>query len=94
MSFTTESRIAVRRDLTKMVEQLRAFPSDAAFWETPPGISNSAGTLAVHIDGNLREFVGRQLGGVELHERSAGGVQRERGAERMSWSVRLSELCG
>ena len=73
MSFVEDLAALFARDLTKMVEQIRAFPSDEAFWETPPGITNSAGTLALHINGNLREYVGRQLGGV--------GYTRDRPAE-------------
>jgi hypothetical protein len=29
-----------------------------------PGIANSAGNLILHLEGNLREFVGRLLGGI------------------------------
>lgn len=28
-----------------------------------PGITNPAGNLALHIEGNLKEYIGRQLGG-------------------------------
>ena len=31
-----------------------------------PGIANSAGNLTLHLEGNLREFIGRQLGGVDF----------------------------
>ena len=80
------------RDLSKLVEQVRAFPSDEALWETPPGVTNSAGTLTLHIDGNLREYIGRQLGGVSYtrdrpSEFSARGVPRDR------LIARLTELC-
>jgi hypothetical protein len=53
-----------RRDLTRLVQELRAFPDDGALWTKPPGISNSIGNLVLHLEGNLREYIGRQLGGV------------------------------
>jgi hypothetical protein len=51
-----------RRDLTRLLQELEAFPDDGTLWRTAPGISNSAGILALHLEGNLREFIGRQLG--------------------------------
>jgi hypothetical protein len=51
------------RDLTRLRQQLDAFPDEASLWLTAPGITNSAGTLALHLEGNLREYVWRQLGG-------------------------------
>ncbi len=51
------------RDLRRLQQQLDAFPDDTSLWRTGPGISNSAGTLALHLEGNLREYIGRQLGG-------------------------------
>lgn len=60
------------RDITRLlVRELRGFqreillfPDDATVWATLPGITNSAGNLALHLAGNLRDFVGRVLGGV------------------------------
>jgi hypothetical protein len=53
-----------RRDLNRLIQELRAFPSDEKIWAVLPGISNSAGNLILHLEGNLREYIGRQLGGV------------------------------
>jgi uncharacterized damage-inducible protein DinB len=50
------------RDLTRLVQELTAFPDTATLWQTRAGISNSAGNLALHLEGNLREFIGRLLG--------------------------------
>ena len=46
------------------MQELRAFPADDLLWRQAPGITNSAGNLTLHLEGNLREFIGRQLGGV------------------------------
>lgn len=61
---TTELAELFERDLTRLAQELRAFPDTATLWKAAPGVSNPAGNLALHLEGNLREFVGRQLGGV------------------------------
>ncbi len=50
------------RDVTRLIEELSAFPDTATLWQTRAGITNSAGNLALHLEGNLREFIGRILG--------------------------------
>lgn len=55
--------ILLRRDLRCFICEIEAFPDDATLWQTVPGISNSAGNLALHVAGNLRHFVGAVLGG-------------------------------
>jgi hypothetical protein len=53
------------RDLTRLVQELRAFPDTASLWKTVPGVSNAAGTLALHLEGGLRHFIGLRLGRIE-----------------------------
>ncbi|NWJ40639.1 MAG: DUF664 domain-containing protein [Geothrix sp.] len=65
--------ILLRRDLRCFIREIEAFPDDATLWRTMPGITNSAGNLALHVAGNLRHFVGTVLGGT--------GYQRQRDAE-------------
>jgi hypothetical protein len=59
---STELAAVFARDLMRLIQELRAFPDATTIWQTTPGITNSAGTLALHLEGNLREYVGRQLG--------------------------------
>lgn len=92
MNFAKDLASLFNRDLSKMVEQLRAFPTDESLWETPPGITNSAGTLALHIDGNLRHYIGRQLGGVS-YTRDRPAEFSARGVPKSELIVRISELC-
>jgi hypothetical protein len=54
-----------RRDLRRLIQELEAFPGDSYLWQTVPGISNAAGNLTLHLEGNLREYIGRELGGVD-----------------------------
>lgn len=60
---STELTALFTRDLARLVRQLDAL-DDARLWQVLPGVTNSAGNLMLHLSGNLREFVGRQLGGV------------------------------
>jgi uncharacterized damage-inducible protein DinB len=55
-------RITMVRDLQSLQREIDAYPDDESLWLTPPGISNSAGNLVLHLAGNLRHFVGATLG--------------------------------
>jgi hypothetical protein len=65
VSATRELAAIFRRDLTRLLQELQAFPSDDALWTKRPGIANSAGHLFLHLEGNQREYIGRQLGGID-----------------------------
>ncbi|HPG09474.1 MAG TPA: DinB family protein [Saprospiraceae bacterium] len=51
-----------QRDLEKLAQEIALYPSDELLWQIIPGIINPGGNLAIHLCGNLREFIGRQLG--------------------------------
>jgi uncharacterized damage-inducible protein DinB len=61
------------RDLASLASQLERYPDEASVWRLGGGIKNSAGTLALHLVGNLEHFVGAVLGG--------SGYVRDRDAE-------------
>jgi hypothetical protein len=52
----------LRRELRALRLELEAYPDDETIWAMPAGIRNSAGTLTLHIAGNLRHFIGAVLG--------------------------------
>lgn len=56
-------RVMLVRDLRALDSQIAAYPDDHSIWKTAPGISNSGGTLVLHLAGNLRHFFGTVLGG-------------------------------
>ncbi|MBC7925757.1 MAG: DinB family protein [Bryobacteraceae bacterium] len=62
MSLAIELSNLFRRDLTRLLHEIEAFPGSAELWTVLPGVTNSAGNLALHLEGNLRDFIGRQLG--------------------------------
>lgn len=72
------------RELATVRDQLLAYPDTASIWAMPPGVPNSSGTLALHIAGNLRWFIGAQLGG--------SGYKRDRDAEFSLRNVDRDEL--
>jgi hypothetical protein len=70
------------RDLTRLIQELHAFPDTASLWKTAPGVTNAAGTLALHLEGGLRHFIGLRLGKIEYKrdrplEFSARGVDKD-----------------
>ena len=54
--------ILLQRELSTFERELELFPDDESLWKTLPGMSNSAGNLALHVAGNLQHFVGAVLG--------------------------------
>ncbi len=62
MSLSNDIAALFERDLTRLLKEVQAFPDDETLWRTLPGVTNSAGTLVLHLEGNLREYVGRLLG--------------------------------
>jgi len=77
-------RRVLTRDLTALRKELSAYAKEEVLWTCPPGIPNSAGTLVLHLTGNLQHFVGAQIGGT--------GYQRDRAAEFEDRDVPLREL--
>jgi uncharacterized damage-inducible protein DinB len=70
---TDDVRRILVRELEAFAREVELFPDDEVLWRTVPGITNSAGNLALHACGNMRHFVGAVLGGT--------GYVRDRPAE-------------
>ncbi|MBL0940380.1 MAG: DinB family protein [Gemmatimonadaceae bacterium] len=78
---SSELAALYRRDIARLIQEIRAFPNSDTLWHVVPGVSNAAGTLALHLEGNLREYIGRQLGSIAYQrnrplEFSARGVEQ------------------
>jgi uncharacterized damage-inducible protein DinB len=70
------------RDLRALAREVEAYPDEAALWQLPEGILNSAGTLVLHLTGNIQHYLGARLGNTGYKrdrpaEFSARGVPRE-----------------
>ena len=66
-----------QRDLDKLKQEIELYSDESDLWVVKDGISNSAGNLALHLVGNLKFFIGHDLGGVVYHRNR----EREFGAK-------------
>jgi hypothetical protein len=82
--FATDLSALFTRDIMRLRQELEAFPDSESLWVTGPGVSNPAGTLALHLEGNLREYIGRQIGGI--------AYTRDRPAEFSTRGVAKADL--
>jgi len=76
------------RDLRALRREVAAYPDDESLWAVPRGISNSCGTLVLHLAGNLRTYVGQVIGGT-AYERDR---PREFSARDLPRAELLAEL--
>lgn len=50
------------KDIHKLIEEISLYKNENDLWVLKGEIKNSPGTLALHITGNLKHFIGAQLG--------------------------------
>ena len=79
-----ELTAVICRELRAVERELNAYQNDEQVWLVPEGLPNSGGTLALHIEGNLRHFIGAVLGG--------DSYVRDRDAEFSRRGVTRAEL--
>jgi hypothetical protein len=72
------------RELRTLRRELEAYPDERQIWQAVPGLANTAGTLALHLAGNLQHYVGARWGGT--------GYVRNRDAEFARRDVPRAEL--
>jgi len=77
-------RRVLTRELEALAREVELFPDDDVLWKTVPGVTNSAGNLALHACGNLNHFVGAVLGGT--------GYVRDRPAEFATRTGRRADV--
>lgn len=82
-------RVVLLRDVQGVRAQLAAYDDEAQVWTLPPGLLNSAGTLALHLAGNLQHFIGTVLGGTG-YVRDRDGEFRDRDLPRTELDARLA----
>lgn len=52
-----------QRDIDKLIAEIESFPSEESLWLTGGDVINPAGTLGLHMAGNLQHFFGAVMGG-------------------------------
>lgn len=86
------------RDLRKLIDEVRLYKAEEKLWALPPGISNTAGNLCLHIVGNLKHFIGATLGHTGYVrqrdlEFSTKGVPREKLIHLLEEAIQVVNLC-
>lgn len=61
---TEEINRLFQRDLDRLGKELAAYTEESKIWIVDREIANSAGNLAIHLFGNLRTFIGLDMGGI------------------------------
>ena len=74
------------RELRALRREVEAYPDERQLWTPLPGVGNSAGTLALHLAGNLQHYLGALFGKT--------GYVRDREAEFARRDVPRDELVG
>ena len=85
-----ELRSLMLRDLASLRQEVEAYPDEASLWRVLPGTTNPGGNLVLHLAGNLRFFLGAQLGGIAYTR----DRDREFSARGLSRKALLAELDG
>jgi len=50
------------RDLDKLKKEIESFEEEQNLWIIKAGIANSAGNLCMHLLGNLKTYIGKNIG--------------------------------
>ena len=72
------------RDLRTLSREIGAYADERDLWRLAPGVPNSAGTLALHLAGNIQHYLGARL--------AATGYVRDRPVEFAERGVPRAEL--
>lgn len=80
----TAVQAILRRELGAVRRSVEVYPDDASVWAERKGLPNAAGTLVLHVSGNLQHFVGAVLG--------RSGYMRDRDAEFSRRGVSRADL--
>ena len=76
------------RDLRALAREVAAYADERDLWRVAPGVPNSAGTLALHLAGNIQHYLGARLGGTG-YVRDRPAEFAERGVPRVELLARI-----
>ena len=82
MPIASDVSLLLVRELQALQREVALFPDDESIWRVLPGVTNSAGNLALHVSGSLRYFVGSVLGGGQYVRNRAEEFGRRTGTRR------------
>ena len=85
-------RHLLARELRALQREVEAYMDDSDLWRVSPGISNSAGTLVLHLAGNLQHFIGAVLGNTGyVRDRDAEFTVRRLSKEQLVAEIKTAE---
>ena len=91
LAFIAEARRHLGEDYLPKIERCLGRLTDEQVWWRASERSNSVGNLLLHLEGNLREYIGRQLGGV-AYTRQRPLEFSTRGVEQAELMARLETV--
>ena len=54
-----------QRDLKVLLKEIEQYPDENLIWQTVKGTNNAGGNLALHLVGNLKTYIGKNLGNID-----------------------------
>lgn len=73
-----------KRDLEKLIEEIRLFKTEEDLWKKTGSVPNTAGNLVLHLVGNLNHYIGATM--------AKTGYERHREQEFISTGVPKVDL--
>lgn len=82
----TEFITFLSRGIETIISELQQYPDEDAVWKIEGEIKNSAGTLALHLNGSLNHFIGAVM--------AQNGYVRNRDAEFADRNIAREKIIG
>jgi len=55
-------KLLFNRDLKRVINEIEQYNNEADIWKIKGQINNSAGNICLHLVGNLKTYIGKELG--------------------------------
>lgn len=85
--------IFFKRDLEKLKSEIEQYQTESNLWIVDKGIANSGGNLSLHLVGNLKHFIGMEMGNIPF-ERHRDLEFSTKGVPRMELVKQIEETVG
>ncbi len=79
------------RDLSKLKEEISLYKNEPDIWVLKGDIKNSPGNLTLHIIGNLKHFIGTQLGNTS-YNRNRDKEFSDKNSSREGMLIEIDEV--
>jgi uncharacterized damage-inducible protein DinB len=93
MTLADDIAVLLVRELDGFRREVALLSTDDELWRVAPGVTNPVGSLALHVAGNLRHFIGAVLGR-DSYKRDRQAEFGTRGMSRMQVDEELVAAIG